>query len=203
MDAIAPVSGIVLAGGRSSRFGRDKLAQTVDGRPLLHHPVLALAAVCHEVIVVVAPSGREPPLPVAAGVRVRIARDIEPFGGPLIGLLAGLEAAGGPIALLAGGDMPDLAPALLAFLVRDLLASEAQAVALHSRGFLQPMPSALRVGAALPIARRLVGLDERSLQGLLRELRAREIPDAEWRPHDPEARSLRDIDRPEDLATDA
>ena len=29
------VTGLVLAGGRSSRFGRDKLAEPIDGRPLL------------------------------------------------------------------------------------------------------------------------------------------------------------------------
>ncbi len=28
------VTGIVLAGGRSTRFGGDKLAATIDGRPL-------------------------------------------------------------------------------------------------------------------------------------------------------------------------
>ena len=39
------VSAIVLAGGASTRFGRDKLAEPVDGRPLLHHAAEAVAAV--------------------------------------------------------------------------------------------------------------------------------------------------------------
>ena len=36
------VAAIVLAGGRSSRFGRDKLAEPVDGRPLLDHAIDAV-----------------------------------------------------------------------------------------------------------------------------------------------------------------
>ncbi|MGH2474787.1 MAG: NTP transferase domain-containing protein, partial [Candidatus Limnocylindrales bacterium] len=34
-DAAPRIGAIVLAGGRSSRFGRDKLAEPMDGRPLL------------------------------------------------------------------------------------------------------------------------------------------------------------------------
>ena len=36
------VTGLVLAGGRSSRFGRDKLAEPIDGRPLLWHAIDAV-----------------------------------------------------------------------------------------------------------------------------------------------------------------
>ncbi|MDQ3209832.1 MAG: NTP transferase domain-containing protein, partial [Actinomycetota bacterium] len=55
------VSGIVLAGGRSSRFGvDDKLAATYDGMPLLHHPVLRLAEITGDVVVVLAPDAPEP-----------------------------------------------------------------------------------------------------------------------------------------------
>ena len=46
----------MLAGGRSTRFGTDKLAAELHGLPLLHHPVLRLAEVCAEVVVVIAPA---------------------------------------------------------------------------------------------------------------------------------------------------
>jgi molybdopterin-guanine dinucleotide biosynthesis protein A len=38
-------NGIVLAGGRSTRFGSDKLAASLDGVPLVRRAVDALAAV--------------------------------------------------------------------------------------------------------------------------------------------------------------
>ena len=46
------VTGIVLAAGFSSRMGQFKPALPVKGRPLLHHPVQTLLAICSEVIVV-------------------------------------------------------------------------------------------------------------------------------------------------------
>ena len=75
------VSGIVLAGGRSSRFGSDKLVAPYEGVPLLDRAVAALvdpAVGCSEVIVVLAP-GDERVLS-AARVPVRRAVDPEPGG---------------------------------------------------------------------------------------------------------------------------
>jgi molybdopterin-guanine dinucleotide biosynthesis protein A len=40
-DAV-PISVAILAGGRSSRFGRDKLAEPIDGQPLLSRVIDAV-----------------------------------------------------------------------------------------------------------------------------------------------------------------
>lgn len=196
---LRPATGIVLAGGRSSRFGRDKLAVPIEGVPLIHHPVLALAAVCSEVVVVLAPDAPEPSMPTGTGVPVRFVRDQESFGGPLIGILAGLEHAAGSLALLVGGDMPLLDPALLQLLLRRLAAGESEALALVYQRRRQQLPCALRSQAALPVARRLVAVGERSIEVLLRNLRTGEVDEADWRPLDADAVSLRDVDRPEDV----
>ena len=151
------VSGIVLAGGRSSRFGTDKLIARYGDSTLLERAVSAVSGVASEVIVVVAP-GDERGLPEAIGP-VRRAIDPEPFGGPLVGLLAGLEAAREPIAIVAGGDMPTLGPEVLRLLIRRLLASNGSrdAAILVQRGEMQPLPCAVRNGAATQAARRLLG----------------------------------------------
>ena len=44
------VTGIILAGGASARFGSDKLAAPVGGRPLLQHALEAVAAVAHDLV---------------------------------------------------------------------------------------------------------------------------------------------------------
>jgi molybdenum cofactor guanylyltransferase len=204
-DSLPAASGLVLAGGRSSRFGRDKLAEPLGGRPLLAHAVEALGAVVREVIVLLPPVGDPPALPrtVGAGkVPVRIARDPEPFGGPLVALLAGLERTREPFALVVAGDMPELAGSVLAALLRALDASEdADAAVLEFRGRRQPLPAALRVGAATMAAQRLLGDGERSLHALLRALRTRDLVEGEWRSLDPTAATLRDVDLPGDLPT--
>jgi len=47
--------GLLLAGGSSRRFGRDKLTEPVGGQPLLCRPLSVLSGVCDRVYVSVAP----------------------------------------------------------------------------------------------------------------------------------------------------
>jgi molybdenum cofactor guanylyltransferase len=198
-EPIVPAAtAIVLAGGRSSRFGRDKLAEPVGGRPLLDHAVAAVADVAAQVLVLVPAVGDPPNLP-RLQTPIAALRDPEPFGGPLVALLGGLERAREPLALVVGGDMPQLSRTVLVRLVRALDASEADAVVLMFRGRRQQLPVAVRVGSATQAARRLLAGGVRSLQALIDGLRVRELSEAEWRPLDPTAETLRDIDRPEDL----
>ncbi len=201
--ALPAASGLVLAGGRSARFGRDKLAEPLGGKSLLAHAVAAVGSVVREVIVLLPPVGDPPPLPRSVGaarIPVRVARDPEPFGGPLVALLAGLERTREPFALVVAGDMPGLVGPVLAALLRALAASgDADATVLAFRGRRQPLPAALRVGAATTASKRLLGEGERSVHALLRVLRTRELLEAEWRSLDPTAATLRDVDVPGDL----
>jgi molybdopterin-guanine dinucleotide biosynthesis protein A len=127
--------------------------------------------------------------------------DPEAYGGPLVGLLAGLEEAREPVALAVGGDMPTLVADVLRSLVRALIAGEGsvEAVVLEDRGASRPLPLVVRNGAATQTARRLLAEDERSLRSLVARLRTRIVPEVEWRALDPEAATLRDVDRPADL----
>ena len=201
-EAPSAASGIVLAGGRSSRFGGDKLAARIGDSTLLERAVAAVAGVSTEVIVVLA-AGDERELP-AASVPVRRAVDPERFGGPLVGLLAGLEAAREPIAIVAGGDMPTLSPDVLRKLLSALVASEGSydAAVLVGRGETRPLPCAVRNGAATLNARRLLGDGERSLKALIRSLSVLSIAEGDWRPLDPTAATLHDVDLPGDLPSD-
>ena len=198
----AGVSAIVLAGGRSSRYGSDKLSATLDGRALLDRGIEAVSTVSDEVLVVLAP-GDNRALPRSV-VAVRRVVDPELHGGPLVGLLAGLEEAGQPLVLVTGGDMPTLSPAVLGAMIRALVASEsgADAVVLVSRGDRVPLPAVLRTGAATAVARRLVGDGERRLRSLFERLPTRALAESEWRPLDPAGSTLRDVDRPSDLRDD-
>jgi molybdopterin-guanine dinucleotide biosynthesis protein A len=188
------VSGIVLAGGRSARFGRDKLAEPIGDTSLLQLAIDAVAGVAAEVIVV-APPDIQPPIPDA----VRLVHDSAPYEGPLAGCLTGLTAAREPLVLVAGGDMPSLAPAVLELLVRTLAASATDAVLLEHRGRRQQLPFAVRTGAGTDLATRLLAQGERRLGAIAEHLTVRVLLEGDWRPLDPEARTLRDVDEPDDL----
>jgi molybdopterin-guanine dinucleotide biosynthesis protein A len=188
------VSGIVLAGGRSRRFGRDKLAERIGDRTLLERAVEAVGTVAADVVVVAAP-GVDPAVP----PDVTLVHDDAAFGGPLAGLIAGLTAVREPLVVVVGGDMPTLSPAVLDLLVRTLEVAAEDACALRSFGRLQPLPIALRTGAATALVRQLVAERERRLGAVLDRLSVRTLGDGEWRALDPEARTLRDVDEPGDL----
>lgn len=214
------VSGIVLAGGRSRRFGSDKLAAELDGRTLLERAVAAVRTVADEPIVVVPPGGEAASSrALATNPGIRVVEDPEPFGGPLVGVLAGLRAARAPFALVVGGDMPWLAPDVLARLLGDLVAERpgaggpggggsadphaaVLAVPTGPSGAVEQLPCALRTAVALAAAETLVASGERRLGALLRALGPLVIPAAVWEPLDPGRGSTRDVDRPEDMAGD-
>jgi len=193
------VTGIVLAGGRSSRFGSDKLVAELDGRPLLHHALEAVATVAAQIVVVAAP-GIEPSIPVDLASRVRVVHDPEPFGGPLVGLMAALSVVERSIVLVVGGDMPQLVPAVLSRLVATV-GPDRRAVLLEVPGRLQPLPMALDVAAALAARMAILDRGGRSLRELLRELGAVSIPAPVWLSLDPGGVTIVDIDRPGDLGS--
>lgn len=197
------LTGIVLAGGDSQRFGGvDKMTQAYKGKPLFHHPLGVLEGICDEVIVQSRPGTQEPPLP-ETSVPVRVGHDPEQGQGPLVGLLAALRITWTPLALVVGGDMPDLSPRVLLSMIRVARDSEeTEAVLLQEAGSLQPLPCVVRVtevrAKAIELLRPSAG-DVPGLRNLMAELSTTLIPDAEWKEFDAFGSTLRDIDRPEDL----
>jgi molybdopterin-guanine dinucleotide biosynthesis protein A len=186
--------GIVLAGGRSSRFGSDKLAVLIGGRPMLELAIDAVRAVATDIVVVGAP-GRTPPLP----PDVTVAFDDDAFEGPLAGLATGLRALdpGLDRAIVVGGDMPSLQPTVLGQFLDRL--DVVDIVVLEDADGPRPLPMAVRTATVRPTVDRLLVGGERRLRALLTELTVESIDRAAWQREDPEGQTLRDIDRPEDL----
>lgn len=190
------VSAIVLAGGRSSRFGRDKLAAILGEGTVLTTTITAVRAVASDVVVVVAADATG-----ALPVGVRLARDPLPAGGPLVGIAAGLEVAFHDVVIVVGGDMPWLVGGVLAALV-DALGPVHDAAALAFDGRIQQLPVALRRDVALAAAEALTTGGIRRLGALTEVLDLAVIAEADWLALDPHRATLRDIDEPSDLPTD-
>ncbi|MEW5765566.1 MAG: molybdenum cofactor guanylyltransferase [Acidobacteriota bacterium] len=101
MNSPDPVTGAVLAGGRSKRMGADKRLLVLEGRTLLERAVDLLAPLCDEVLVV-APT--PPPIRVGA----RYVADRFPGLGLLSGIHAALEESRGSTVLCIPVDTPYL-----------------------------------------------------------------------------------------------
>lgn len=96
----APLTAVILAGGRSARFGSDKLAALLDDRPLLD---LVLAGLPDDADCIVV----GPPRP--ARRVVRFVREEPPGGGPAAAMITGVAAAvaaGAAEVVVLPGDTP-------------------------------------------------------------------------------------------------
>ncbi len=194
------VAAIVLAGGASTRFGTDKLAVDLDGRPLLHHALDACGLVAGRMVLVVAPDPPVLVVPPALADRIVLVRDPVAHRGPLAGLAAGLEAVPeAEVALVAGGDMPSLVPAVLRLMTDCLLADAANAAATLETDPPSPLPMAVRPVPVLAAARDLLGEDRRSLRSLLDRVSSIVVAADAWQALDPARLTLADVDTRRDL----
>jgi molybdopterin-guanine dinucleotide biosynthesis protein A len=191
---------IVLAGGASSRFGGDKLAAQLDGRPLLHHALAAVDEVAATIVVVLAPDSDAPALP-PLRARVLVAHDAATSQGPLAGLAAGLAALGPGVesVILVGGDMPTLVPGVLRLLLDALDADAALGAATLEAEPTASLPLAVRPALVVPAAGALLAEDRRALRGVLGRVPVAVVAADVWRELDPDGRTLRDVDTRRDL----
>src|SRR5436190_5081998 len=179
------LSGILLAGGASTRFGREKVLEPVDGAPLFHRPLRALLGACDEVVIVLAPGAEDLPLP-PDGSAARFVRDDIAHGGPLVGVRTGLAEVRGPLAAIAGADMPGLRADLIALMARQAMRSGRNAVVLADSDWSRPLPAVVVTSAALAIAGELLRGGERRLRALVGALDALALSRRVWAEVDPE-----------------
>ena len=153
-DPLRDASVIVLAGGKSTRFGRDKASELLQGETLLQRTVRCLTSLAVEIIVVRAP-GEATPVP-AHAPRLREVADIYAERGPLGGIYAGLVASASFHNLVVGCDMPFLNLDLIRYLfsiargfdvVMPRMGGKTEALhAVYSKNCLRPIESLIRRG---------------------------------------------------------
>lgn len=114
------ISGVVLAAGTSSRFGRPKQLLDLGGIPVLRHVLdAAVAGGLDEVVVVLGHHAREIVDAVPPTGRVRIASNPQYADGQSTSLRTGLQAveAGSEAAVILLGDQPWVRPDAIAAVV--------------------------------------------------------------------------------------
>lgn len=124
-------AGFVLAGGLSSRMGREKALLELDGETLLERNLRSLAEVCREVAI--------------AGGSADLARfgrlipDERIGEGPLSGIVAALEASAIAWNLFCPVDVPFVPPQAWVRLLESALARAADVVVARVCGQVQPL----------------------------------------------------------------
>lgn len=143
-------AGVVVAGGRSRRFGdREKALAAFDGDALLRRVADRVSRVVDQLVVNCRAEQVEPFRRVLADApyEPRFAVDEAPDRGPVAGLLTGLRAAEAPVAVATACDMPTLDPAFLDSLFAD--ARGAPGAVPRFDGRRQPLAAVYRVAPAV------------------------------------------------------
>jgi molybdopterin-guanine dinucleotide biosynthesis protein A len=189
-------SAIILAGGRSTRLGRDKASELLLGVPLLQHVLSRVEGLVQEVVVVRAAGQALPE--VDAPVAVRVVDDVYAGSGPLGGIYTGLKAIETPRALTVACDMPLLQPSLLSELLA--LATDGYDAVVPTNELYLPEPLCAVYGpACLPAVAAQLGAGALKVALFLDKVRVRYVPPATWRAWDPEGVSFLNVNREEDL----
>lgn len=156
--------GFVLAGGRSSRMGRDKALVEFAGAPLIARAIhtLELAGLPASI----------------AGARSDLSRfasvipDTFANLGPLAGVHAALAAGNAGFAVLIPVDMPLLPAPLLRCLLDRATRTRAAVTCLRCNGFLHPFPAILHRSLLSPLTRELQSGTETGCMKMWRKLAA-------------------------------
>jgi molybdopterin-guanine dinucleotide biosynthesis protein A len=189
------VYGLVLAGGRSSRFGAEKAAAEVSGRSMIAWVLDVLTPACAAVAVNAGPGTKASAYGERAGY-VTLADDPSDPQGPLAGLRAGLawaQSAGADALATAPCDTPFLPADFVTRLADGWAPGDGARVAVSPAGpaplcALWPVPAALDL-----VSETLAAGRHPSIRQVLEALRAVEV-------EFPDPRAFDNLNTPADYA---
>ncbi len=190
--ARAPVAGVVLAGGRASRMGgRDKAFAAVGGEPIAVRTIRLFHDIFPQVLVVTNRPER------FRGLDVETVADRFAGCGPLAGVHAALLASRHPHVFVAACDMPGLDPDVIRFLLGRL--GDADAIVPRWEGDVEPL-HAIYATRCLPAVEACLRAGRHALRDFLSAARVDYVSEEELRAVRGAARSLTNVNTPEELA---
>ena len=184
------ISGVILAGGKSTRMGRDKAVLEIGGKRLIDRLVEGLQQIFPEVIIVANTPG------LYENLGVRVVPDLIPDKGSLGGIYTAATIASHPWAFVMACDMPFFNPALIQYL--GSLIDDWDAVAPYTDDW-EPL-YALYAKTCLPYMERQVHSDNLKIARFFSHVRVRRVGIEELEPYDPQGLSLFNMNTPEEFA---
>ena len=180
-----PTTAYLLAGGGSTRFGRDKALAELGGRTMLKGMFGLLSGVTRQVRIVAANAKYK-------GLGVEVVPDRWPGQGPLGGIITALEDAARSVPqpewnLIVSCDMPFLTPEWLVFLCERAAKSESQAVYPNSLHGPEPLCACYRTNSAEAL-RCAFESGVRKITHGLQHVRTEVLDEADWKRFDSSGR---------------
>jgi molybdenum cofactor guanylyltransferase len=191
------VSAFILAGGVSSRMGRDKALLPFGNEPLIRIIARLLEAFVRDVTVIGPPERY-------GHLRVRVlpdrlitAKTGESLQTPLLGIATALSASGAPWNLILACDLPYLTPEWVDWLLGRAERSSAQILIPRTLNGIEPLAAVYRRECLTQILEGL-GKEMRSVKDAISRLQIEVCDEAGWASLDPNHRVLKNMNTAED-----
>ena len=184
------MTAIILAGGKSSRLGRDKALERICGKYLVERVLDSLSQLGDDIIVVTAAPNQ------LSDLNVEKVLDTYPRTGAKVGLCTGINASLSFYSLVVACDMPFLNIDLLRYLLD--LASGFDAVIPRIGDKIEPL-HAVYSKNCIPILEEQIRKGKLKISDLFNEINVRYVEPGEIERYDPRHLSLFNINSEADL----
>jgi len=192
------IAAFILAGGVSSRMGKEKGLLMFGGEPLIVRTARLIEPLVSEITIVGPPERYA-----ALGFNAIADRNIGGREGentvrtPLVGIATALNATKSPWNLILACDLPYLTAEWLDWLLARAANSSAQILMPRTSGGLEPLAAVYRKECAAPIVAALE-LGVRKVTDAMAEFCTEQLSESDWKMHDPQGRVLRNMNTPSD-----
>jgi len=187
------VTGIILAGGKSLRLGRNKATEIIGGMTLIERVIKSLTAVTNRIILVTAGDIGS----ISAVHSIEEINDIYAGKGPLSGIYTGLRSSHTISNIVVACDMPFLNTALLEHMVRLLPGFDA-IVPRWPNGFIEPLYAAYSISCLTTMKKHLDN-KQLTINGCLKEMNVSHFDKSEFSKFDPDFLSFFNINNQADI----
>lgn len=196
MSSVLKLSAAVLAGGASSRMGRDKSLLTLNGERLIERVVQRLRLLSDDLMVVTNTPQKYAFLP----DDIRFIPDITgPGQGPLAGIASAVSAAQHERVVVVATDMPFLNPTLLRYLATLAPTADVIVPVIAEDGYPETL-HAVYAKSALPAITAQLASGRRKITHFFRDVQVRKVPRQEIEGLDPKWLSFFNANTPDEWA---
>lgn len=190
MSTTVSITGVILAGGKSSRMGQNKALMHLGEERLIDRVVQVMRAECRDLLLITnSPEVyRDLDLPMAA--------DVIPDKGSLGGIYSALYHASTPYCLVVACDMPFLNAAVLQYLIAQTPDYDVVIPEIH--GEYQPLHAIYHQSCGAAIRQRLEA-NRLKITGFFPDVRVRTVTASEIQPFDPDLLAFENLNTPEEF----
>jgi len=187
---IKDVTGIILSGGKSTRYGRNKALVNIDGISLIERVISVMGSIFQHVILITNTPDEY------AHLGLPMHEDLIKGLGPIGGVYTGLSVITNEAGFFVACDMPLLNKELIQYILKNRDSHDA--VVPRVKGLVEAL-HALYTRGCLPVIKKLIDSRQFKTSLIFNEVSVRYVEEDEIRSFESDLKSFVNVNRPQEL----